>query len=60
MLPVPKEKASPVPALFDEQIRGDVEEKHGYRIVKKSENINGMYSIGSTTHKEEGKRWNLK
>ena len=57
---LPKEKASPVPALLDKQICSDIEEKHGYRIVKKSEDINRMYSVRSTAHKKEGKRRNLK
>jgi hypothetical protein len=57
---LPKEKTSPVPALFDKQICGNIKEEHGNRIVKKSEDINRMYSVGSTAHKEKDKRWNLK
>ena len=56
---LPKEKASPVPALFDKQICGNIEKEHGYRIVEKSKDINRMYSVGCTAHKEESKRWNL-
>jgi hypothetical protein len=57
---LPKKQASPVPELFDKQIRGNIEKKHGYWVVEKSENVDRMYSVRCTAHEEKDKGWNLK